>query len=148
MFKTVQKKSYIYIFPINVLILVCFGGWVGSFQNSVIGIHICLCFPELASKSFSAFKRKMLTKVNPNVQNLSKMSRTSYFVRFLLKICFFPLYIKEDKIIFRLFSFKTIIHVTLSFGVFITVVVLAFLSSEFTKAAMSMLLSVSIKSII
>ena len=78
-----------------------------------------------------------------NVQHMSQMSKTSYFINVLLKICFFPVSIKEDKIMFKFFSSKTFIHVTLSFGIFITVVLLGYLSNEFSKEAMSMLLSVS-----
>ena len=93
-----------------------------------------------ASQNFPQFDKKMFRKVNPNVISLS---RTSYFARFLLKICFFPVYVEGDKIVFRLFSCKTLIHVTLSFGFFTTFLVIAYISSGFTEVLMSIWSSVS-----
>ena len=92
----------------------------------------------------------MFRKVNPSVNhsNQISISRTSYFVRFLLKICFFPVYIEGDKIMFRLFSCKTFVHVTLSFGLFSSFVVIGFILSGFTEVAMSMMLSVSLRTML
>ena len=92
----------------------------------------------------------MFRKVNPNLRdsNQISLSRTSYFVRFLLKICFFPVYIEGDKIMFRLFSCKTFVHVTLSFGLFSSFVVIGFILSGFTEVAMSMMLSVSLRTML
>ena len=102
-----------------------------------------------ASQNFPQFDKKMFRKVNPNVKhsNQISLSRTSYFVRFLLKIWFFPVYVEGDKIVFRLFSCKTFIHITLSFGFFTTFLVIAYISSGFTEVLMSIWSSVSCRPI-
>ena len=86
----------------------------------------------------------MLRKVNPNVEHSNQISRTSCFVRFLLKICFFPVYMEGDKIIYRLFSWKSFIHVTLSFGFFFLVLVLGFITSGLTEVVTSMMTNVGL----
>ena len=86
----------------------------------------------------------MLRKVNPNVEHSNQISRTSCFVRFLLKICFFPVYMEGDKIIYRLFSWKSFIHVTLSFGFFFLVLVLGFITSGLTGVVTSMMTNVGL----
>ena len=99
-----------------------------------------------ASQNFPQFDKKMFRKVNPNVEHSNQMSisKTSYFVSFLLKICFFPVYVEGDKITFRLFSCKTFIHITLSFGLFTTFNILAYISSGLNEVAMEIMSSVSL----
>ena len=99
-----------------------------------------------ALQNYPQFDKKMFRKVSPNAKhsNQISLSRTSYFVRFLLKICFFPVYVEGDKITFRLFSCKTFIHITLSFGLFTTFNVLAYISSGLNEVATEIMSSVSL----
>ena len=41
------------------------------------------------------------------------MSITSKFIKLLIKICFLPINIKDDKICFKMMSVKTFIHIIL-----------------------------------
>ena len=39
------------------------------------------------------------------------MTKASMFVRFLIKICFIPVTVKNEKIVFKIFSCKTFIFI-------------------------------------
>ena len=44
--------------------------------------------------SFIVLCQIMFVKVSPEVQPAGSMSWTSYYVRFLIKICYFPIYME------------------------------------------------------
>ena len=60
----------------------------------------------------------MLLKVNPETKESLKPTWTSRFVRLLLKICFFPVTIDGDEVLFSWLSWKTLFHFVISIGVY------------------------------
>ena len=66
--------------------------------------------------------------------SLSQLEETrtlmSTFVWFLIKYCFVPITIDNDKIIFNLFSWKTVIHSFVSFGYMILGMTLVLFSTS------------------
>ena len=70
-------------------------------------------------------------KVSPKVQSAGSMSWTSYYVRILIKICYFPIYMEGEKVTFSLLSLKTFIHFTLNIGIFIGLFLLTLFLSGF-----------------
>ena len=73
----------------------------------------------------------MLVKVKPNIQMDESCTWTSYFVRFLLKIWFFPIYIKGEIVRFSFFSWKTLAHLALNIGVLSSLYILGMYTSGF-----------------
>ena len=73
----------------------------------------------------------MLIKVNPEKKATLKSTWTSRFVHMLIRIFFFPVTIEGDKVCFRWLSCKTLIHITLGFGLFTLLVYFAWSSSNF-----------------
>ena len=51
-------------------------------------------------------------------QNAALKTWTAIFLEFLVKTCFLPISIKEDKIAFKIFSRKTCLHIFLSLSFF------------------------------
>ena len=45
-----------------------------------------------------------------------RLFSASSFVQFLIKICFIPVQLNEDKIVFRIFSWRTLVHVLVYYG--------------------------------
>ena len=50
-------------------------------------------------------------KTSPNVKNEEKMTKTSKFLGFLIKSCILPIRISNNKVKFRFFSAKMMLHV-------------------------------------
>lgn len=56
-------------------------------------------------------------EVTPNTKYFTdheddKMTKASMLVRFLIKICFIPVTVKNEQIVFKIFSCKTFIFIT------------------------------------
>ena len=56
-------------------------------------------------------------EVTPNTKYFAnheddKMTKASMLVRFLIKICFIPVTVKNEQIVFKIFSCKTFIFIT------------------------------------
>ena len=68
-------------------------------------------------------------------QNVACKTWTASFVEFLVKTCFLPISIKENKIIFKIISWKTFFHIFLSLSYFIAsfLLMFAFGSTGFDK---------------
>ena len=86
----------------------------------------------------------MLIKVKPKVKMDGSCTWTSYFVRFLLKICFFPLYIKGERLVFSFLSWKTLVHLSISIGVYNLFGILGMYLSGFVENIMENLSIVSL----
>ena len=59
-------------------------------------------------------------KTLPNVENEVKMTKTSKYLRLLIKSCILPIKITDNKVIFRFFSTKMLFHIL---GIFVFAVV-------------------------
>lgn len=68
-------------------------------------------------------------------QNAARKTWTATFLEFLVKTCFLPISIKGDKIVFKVFSWKTFFHIFLSMSYFIlsSLLIFAFGSTGFDK---------------
>ena len=86
----------------------------------------------------------MLIKVKPKAKMDGSCTRTSYFVRLLLKICFFPVDIKGEKVKFSFLSWKTLIHLAFSFGVYSSLSVLGMYFNGFFETIMDIIPLVSL----
>ena len=74
-------------------------------------------------------------KVKPEIMMDEPCTRTSSFVRFLVKICFIPIYLKGEKVRFSFFSWKTLVHLTISIGVYSSLSILGMHISGFAEYA-------------
>ena len=54
----------------------------------------------------------------PNGKNNKRPTRTSKFLKFLVKICLLPVVVKKDRIVFKIASLKTLIYSIGTFGWF------------------------------
>ena len=68
-------------------------------------------------------------------QNVASKTWTAIFLEFLVKTCFLPISIKEEKIVFKIFSLKTSLHffTSLSYAILTTTLVIKFASIGFDK---------------
>ena len=71
----------------------------------------------------------MMIKVKPTLNMEGSCTWTSYFVRFLLKICFFPVYIEGQKVRFSFISLKTPVHIATNIGVFSSLYIIGMITS-------------------
>ena len=85
----------------------------------------------------------MAMKVKPESLMDESCTRTSYFVRFLLRICFLPIYIKGQKVRFSFFSWKTLVHLAINIGVLTLLLILGMQMSGYAEYAMTQFLLVS-----
>ena len=85
----------------------------------------------------------MIMKVKPEVLMDESCTRTSYFVRFLLRLCFFPIYLEGQKVRFSLFSWKTLVHLAINIGVFSLLLILGMQMSGYAEYAITQFLLVS-----
>ena len=88
------------------------------------------------------FKLLIIMKVKPEALMDEPCTRTSYFVRFLLKLCFFPIYFKGEKVRFSFLSCKTLVHLAMSIGVFSSIYILGMCASGSFEYAQKELLRV------
>ena len=67
--------------------------------------------------------------------NVEYKTWTAIFIKLLVKTCFLPISIKEEKIVFKIFSVKTFFHLFVSFSYFIIgyILLLMFASTGFYK---------------
>ena len=68
-------------------------------------------------------------------QNVDDKTWTATFLEFLVKTTFLPISIKEEKIEFKIFSLKTVVHLLVSLSYFIIsyILILKFASTGFFK---------------
>ena len=87
------------------------------------------------------FKLLMIMKVKPVALMDESYTKTSFFVRLLLKLCFFPIYLEGEKVRFSFLSWKTLVHLAISIGVFSSIYILGMYTSgsfEYAKKELSM----------
>ena len=53
----------------------------------------------------------MPTKSVSNLMVEGRITKTSRFFRFLIKICFIPVSVKNEKVVFKVFSVKMLFHI-------------------------------------
>ena len=85
----------------------------------------------------------MFRKVSPKSNTAFSLTWTSSFVRFLMKICFFPIYIEGDKVIVKLLSWKTLVHIVVGIWVYLAIIILGFSTSGFADIALQLMQTVS-----
>ena len=54
--------------------------------------------------------------VNSETDSISKKTKSSIFINFMVQICFIPVTITKEKIIFKIFHWKTLIYFILLIG--------------------------------
>ena len=69
-------------------------------------------------------------KIHPLKKGHAPITRTSMFIQFLIRICFIPVHVKNDKIVFKMISFKTMVFFITYVGLFITAIILGSLASS------------------
>ena len=79
-------------------------------------------------------------EVTPNTKYFTdheddKMTKASMLVRFLIKICFIPVTVKNEKIVFKIFSCKTLILLAfcIAFNIIQNIVVQILVGEEFDQ---------------
>ena len=69
-------------------------------------------------------KTSRINKVYPNFDDVS-MTKTSKFIRFLLRICFLAVTQKDDKILFS--KYKTLIYIFLTIGWLMVIAIVTYI---------------------
>ena len=71
----------------------------------------------------------MKNKVNSDTNIVPKRTKSSFFINFLIKICFIPVSVTDENIIFKIFHWRTLIYFILVIGYYF----LFYISMKFLK---------------